>query len=47
MLSEDKYTFGDCSYCGAKNKALKNGKCLDCKEIDVPDFLKDIFNQGD
>jgi hypothetical protein len=39
----DKYEFGKCLYCG-KEKALKNGVCIDCKnKTDPPDCFKDIF----
>lgn len=39
----DIYRFGECVYCH-KPRALKNGKCSACSVIDMPDFLKDIFN---
>ena len=40
----DFYYFGKCKYCN-KEKALKNGICVDCgkKQPKCPDFLKDIF----
>ncbi len=39
----DKYSFGKCIYCG-KDKTLKNGVCVDCKDnVDMPDFMKDLF----
>jgi hypothetical protein len=41
----DKYEFGKCLYCG-KDKALKNGVCIDCKnKTDLPDCFKDIFEE--
>ena len=45
----DKYTIDKCSICG-KHKALKNGVCKECEELekdltsDLPDFMKDLFN---
>lgn len=38
----DKYTFGQCKVC-YKDKALKNGVCKECKENDMPDFMKELF----
>ncbi len=39
----DKYEFGKCSYCG-KEKPLKNGVCVDCKDkVEFPEFFKDLF----
>jgi len=45
---KDYYTFGKCERCG-RVKPLKNGVCADCKKacpVDMPDFLKDLFNGG-
>ena len=38
----DNYTLGKCKICG-EYKALKNGVCTECKNNDMPDFLKDLF----
>ena len=40
----DKYSFGKCSV-GSQYKALKIEVCVDCKEPDMPEFLKDLFKQ--
>ena len=41
----DEYCIGECISC--KNMtALKNGRCIDCKENDMPDFLKDLFERN-
>jgi hypothetical protein len=41
----DKFTFDRCSICG-KHKALKNGVCADCdKEIEMPEWFKDLFKE--
>lgn len=39
---KDTFTLGKCSVCG-EHKALKNGVCIDCKDNDMPNFLKDLF----
>lgn len=39
----DKFEFGKCSVCG-EHKALMNNVCAECaKNIDLPDFMKDLF----
>ena len=38
----DKYGFGRCIKCN-KEKPLKNGYCINCKN-NLPDCFKDIFN---
>ena len=40
----DKYTLDKCLICG-KHKALKNGVCVDCKDNDMPDFIRDLFKK--
>ncbi len=39
---EDEYTFGQCRIC-KKDAALKNGVCNDCEDIDMPDFIRQLF----
>jgi hypothetical protein len=38
----EEYYLGECKICN-KVTALKNGICNDCKDNDMPDFLKDLF----
>ncbi len=39
------YKFDKCLFCG-KYKPLKNNICKDCdEEVDLPDFLKDLFKK--
>jgi len=42
----DEYKIGECNKC-RDFTCLKNGKCIDCqKEIEIPDFLKEIFKDN-
>jgi len=44
-MIEEIYKFDKCTICG-KYKALKNNICAECnKEVDMPDFLKDLFKK--
>ncbi len=41
----NEFTFGRCSYCD-KPRALKNNVCSECnKKVEIPDFLKVLFNK--
>jgi len=42
MPNSDNYTIGYCQYC-KQLKALKNEVCSDCREKELPDFMKDLF----
>jgi len=47
MPRDNEYSLDKCAICD-KYKALKNGVCVDCdKETELPDFFKDLFNQGE
>jgi len=46
MPNSDNYSIGYCQYC-KQLKALKNGVCFDCKDKELPYFMKDIFEKFD
>ena len=41
-MIEDIYKFDRCKNCG-KYLPLKNDLCINCKDYDFPDFMKDLF----
>jgi hypothetical protein len=43
-MKNDIYSFGVCANC-SEHTALKNGYCVKCDELDLPDFFKDIFRR--
>jgi len=38
----DSYHLGKCKICG-EYRALKDEVCSECKDKDLPDFMKELF----